>query len=67
MLGWITGSGDKETCNDRLTYLSTKSFRTDMMLIRKQYLKIWDQIEEGVVLALVSNNTIYKNSGKQDD
>ena len=34
-----------------------------MMLIRKQYLKIWDQIEEGVVLALLSDNRKYKAVG----
>ena len=53
MLGWITGNGDNGTCNDRLTYLLTKSTGTDMMLIRETILEIWDQIEEGVVLALI--------------
>ena len=37
MLGWITGNGDKGTCNDRMTYLWTKSTGTDMMLNRAKY------------------------------
>ena len=34
-----------------------------MMLIRKRYLKIWNQIEEGVVLAFFGDKRKYKVMG----